>query len=205
MSLRIGLTGGIGSGKSMVAQLFSSLGIPVYNADKAAKELQNTDQEVKKQLIHFFGEALYSDGILNRGYLSAIVFSNPDKLAALNAIMHPATLQAAAIWMQQQTAPYILKEAALIFEAHAENQLDYIIGVSAPEDIRIKRTILRDHSTAEQVKQRMQFQMDEATKMKRCDFILINDEKQLLIPQVLALHQLLLERSKQQTYTSLEV
>lgn len=199
MPLRIGLTGGIGSGKSMVAQLFSSLGIPVYNADKAAKELQNTDPEVKKQLTHLFGDELYTDGILNRGYLSAIVFSNPDKLAALNTVMHPATLHAAAVWMQQQMTPYCIKEAALIFEAHAESQLDYIIGVSAPEEIRINRTILRDKSTPDQVNQRMQFQMDETTKMKRCDYVLINDEKQLLTPQVLALHQLLLERSKQQT------
>lgn len=198
MPLRIGLTGGIGSGKSMVAQLFITLGIPVYNADKAAKDLQNTDPGIKSQLIQIFGEELYVDGILQRGYLSSIVFTDPDKLSALNSIMHPATLQAAAIWMQEQTAPYIIKEAALIFEAHAENQLDYTIGVSTPEDIRIKRTMLRDKTTAEQVKQRMKFQMDEDIKMKRCNFILINDEKQLLMPQVLNLHQLLLDLSKKQ-------
>ena len=196
MPLRIGLTGGIGSGKTFVATIFKHLGIPIYYADKAAKDLQNSDPEIKKQLTHLFGNELYKEGYLNKVYLASIVFSNSDKLKALNAIMHPATLQAAAIWMQQQSTPYAIKEAALILEANAQQDLDYIIGVYAPKEIRLKRTMLRDNSSAEQVLKRMQNQMDEEQKMKLCQFVVVNDEKQLLTPQVLAIHHQLISLSK---------
>jgi dephospho-CoA kinase len=198
MPLRIGLTGGIGSGKTLVASVFYHLGIPIYYADQAAKDLQNSDPEIRKKLTLLFGNELYKDGYLNKVYLASIVFSNPGKLKALNTVMHPATLQAAANWMQKQSTPYAIKEAALIFEANAQKDLDCVIGVYAPKEIRLKRTMLRDNSSEEQVLKRMQNQMDEEQKMKLCQFVIINDENQLLIPQILAIHNQLIELSKNQ-------
>jgi dephospho-CoA kinase len=200
MPLRIGLTGGIGSGKTLVASIFHHLGIPIYYADQAAKDLQNSDPEIREKLTHLFGNELYKDGNLNKVYLASIVFSNPEKLKALNAVMHPATLQAAANWMQKQSTPYAIKEAALIFEANAQKDLDFVIGVYAPKEIRLKRTMLRDNSSAEQVLKRMQNQMDEEQKMKLCQFVIINDENQLLIPQILAIHNQLIELSKNESF-----
>jgi len=198
MPLRIGLTGGIGSGKTLVASVFYHLGIPIYYADQAAKDLQNSDPEIRKKLTLLFGNELYKDGYLNKVYLASIVFSNPGKLKALNTVMHPATLQAAANWMQKQSTPYAIKEAALIFEAKAQKDLDCVIGVYAPKEIRLKRTMLRDNCSEEQVLKRMQNQMDEEQKMKLCQFVIINDENQLLIPQILAIHNQLIELSKNQ-------
>jgi dephospho-CoA kinase len=196
MPLKIGLTGGIGSGKTLVSSIFKHLGIPIYYADQAAKDLQNSDPNIKEKLIQLFGNEVYKDGNLNKNYLASIVFSDDQKLKALNAVMHPATLQAAAIWMQKQSTPYAIKEAALIFEANAQKDLDYIIGVYAPKEIRLNRTMLRDNSSAEQVLKRMQNQMDEEQKMKLCQFVVVNDEKQLLIPQVLAIHHQLIKLSQ---------
>ena len=200
MPLRIGLTGGIGSGKTLVASIFHHLGIPIYYADQAAKDLQNSDPKIKEKLTRLFGNELYRDGYLNKVYLASIVFSNPEKLKALNTVMHPATLHAAAHWMQKQFTPYAIKEAALIFEAKAQKDLDCVIGVYAPKDIRLKRTMLRDNCTEEQVLKRMQNQMDEEQKMKLCQFVIINDEKQLLIPQILAIHNQLIELSKNESF-----
>lgn len=198
MPLKIGLTGGIGSGKTLISVIFNHLGIPIYYADQAAKDLQNTDPIIRDKLIQLFGNEVYKDGYLNKVYLSSIVFSNPDKLNALNSIMHPATIHAASEWMQKQTTPYAIKEAALIFEANANADLDYTIGVYAPKDLRLQRTILRDKVSTELVLKRMNQQMDDDQKMERCDFVIVNDEKQLLIPQVLSIHNQLITLSNQQ-------
>jgi dephospho-CoA kinase len=190
--LKIGLTGGIGSGKTTVAHIFEVLGIPVYYADDAAKRLMNEDEHLKQQIITHFGEESYVDGKLNRSYLSAVVFLDAEKIKLINSITHPATIANAELWMSKQTAPYAIKEAALIFEAAAEKQLDLIIGVQAPLPIRMQRVMQRDNITEEAVLARMQKQMNEEDKMNRCDFVIINDEKELLIPQVVALHEKLL-------------
>ena len=134
MVLKIGLTGGIGSGKSTVAQLFEVLGIPVYYADMEAKRLMNEDLTLKSSITAIFGEGAYTDKILNRKYISSIVFSDPAKLEQLNAIVHPATKKDSENWMDQQTTPYAIHEAALIFEAKVADRLDYIIGVSSPQE-----------------------------------------------------------------------
>lgn len=191
--LKVGITGGIGSGKSTVAHIFETLGIPVYYADDAAKRLMNEDEGLRQQVQQLFGEAAYSNRQLNRAYLSAQVFNNPDKLAMLNAIVHPATIADAARWMQQQTAPYAIKEAALIFESGAQENLDKVIGVFAPKAVRIKRVMNRDGITREEVMARMNKQINESIKMRLCDYVITNDEQQLLIPQVLAVHKTLLE------------
>ena len=187
--LRIGLTGGIGSGKSTVAKIFEVLGIPVYYADAANRRLVNEDPQIIKDIIQNFGDKSYVDGKLNRAYIASIVFNNPEKLALLNAISHPATIEDANKWMQQQSSPYVIKEAALIFESGSAENLDLVIGVYAPAPLRIKRTMDRDKITQEEVKKRMERQINEELKMKLCDHVVINDEQQLVIPQVMALHQ----------------
>lgn len=187
--LQIGLTGGIGSGKSTVAKVFETLGIPVYYADAAGKRLMNENTELKQQIINLFGAESYVDGKLNRAYLASIVFNNKQQLERLNSLIHPATIEDAKKWILQQTTPYAIKEAALIFESGSGAGLNYIIGVYAPQALRIKRTMERDNITREEVIKRMENQLAEEMKMKLCDFIIYNDEQQLVIPQVLQLHQ----------------
>jgi len=197
MVLRVGLTGGIGSGKSTVAQIFEVLGIPVYYADIAAKKLMNEDAELRSAITNIFGKEAYLHGILDRKYISSIVFSDPAKLKALNSLVHPATKKDGEAWMQQQTSPYAIHEAALIFEAKVSERLDQVIGVSSPLELRLKRAMERDKVNRDEVLKRMDQQLDEDIKMSKCDFVLINDEHQLLIPQVLDLHEKLIVSSKQ--------
>lgn len=191
--LRIGLTGGIGSGKTTVAQIFGVLGIPVYSSDDAAKRLMNEDEDLKKKIIESFGKESYQNGELNRKYVANEAFSDPEKIKLLNSMVHPATIKDATAWMEKQNAPYVIKEAALIFESGSDEFLDYVIGVKSPLNLRIERTMKRNNVTAEEVASRMKLQMDEVEKMNRCDFIIVNDEKEMLIPQVLSLHQKFLE------------
>jgi dephospho-CoA kinase len=197
MVLKIGLTGGIGSGKSTVAQIFEVLGIPVYYADVEAKRLMNEDAELISAITKSFGEQAYTDNTLNRKYISSIVFSDPEKLEQLNAIVHPATKKDSENWMTRQTTPYAIHEAALIFEAKVSDRLDHVIGVSSPKELRIKRAMQRDNVSHEEVLKRMNKQLDEEIKMSKCDFVLVNDEEHLLIPQVLELHEKLIRLSKE--------
>ena len=192
--LRVGLTGGIGSGKSTVAKIFEVLGIPVYYADAAAKRLMNEDDELKKNIIAHFGPESYENDQLSRSYISSLVFNNKEKLELLNSLTHPATIRDANKWMQRQTSPYTIKEAALIFESGSAEHLDHVIGVYTPAPLRIQRIMQRDNTTREEVLQRMSRQIDEDIKMRLCDSIIINDEQQLLIPQVLELHEKLSRR-----------
>ena len=205
MSVIIGLTGGIGSGKSIVAKVFESLGIPVFNADATAKDIMNTNTFIKSKLIEAFGNEVYLNNIekngnatetLNRAYLSKVVFSDPYQLEILNAIVHPITIQAAIDWAAAQSAPYVIKEAALFFESGAAMGVHKIIGVSAPKSIRIQRVMHRDDCNREEVLKRMAHQIDESLKMKLCDFVIINDDQHLVLPQVVALHEKLLAELK---------
>ena len=194
---KAGLTGGIGSGKSTVASIFELLGIPVYYADTATKELMNQDPELRASIIRHFGEDSYKDGLLDRKYLASLVFSDPEKLAQLNALTHPITIRHADEWMNRQQAPYVIKEAALLFESGSSGHLDCIIGVYAPQHIRVKRVMDRDGLKAEEVMLRISRQIDEEMKMKLCDHVITNNEQELVIPQVLALHKILLEKAEQ--------
>jgi dephospho-CoA kinase len=189
--LKIGLTGGIGSGKTTVAQIFEVLAIPVYYADLAARDLMNRDPELKKNIIAAFGEEAYKEGNLDRVYIGEIVFADAEKLALLNELVHPVTIRDAVSWMEKQTTSYAIKEAALIFEVGLEKYFDYVIGVSAPESLRIERVMKRDQTSAENILQRMEKQMDEKEKISRSDFVIVNDGKQALLPQVLAIHETL--------------
>ncbi len=152
----------------------------------------NEDEELKINIITHFGKESYVDEQLNRPYIASIVFNDKEKLELLNSLTHPATIRDANKWMQDQTSPYTLKEAALIFESGSGGHLDHIIGVSTPTQLRIQRIMQRDKITEEEVLRRMSRQMDEDSKMRLCDFVIINDEEHLLIPQVLQLHEKLL-------------
>lgn len=196
MMLRVGLTGGIGSGKSTVARIFQVLGVPVYSADDAAKRLMQEDPLVQKEIIAQFGEASYTDGKLNRSFIASIVFNDKAKLELLNAITHPATIRDATEWMKRQTAPYGIKEAALLFESGSARDLDMIIGVYSPEILRIQRVMARDKVTREEVKMRMGRQIEESIKMKLCDMVIVNDEKVSLLEQVIGLNEKLKKSSK---------
>jgi dephospho-CoA kinase len=191
--LKIGLTGGIGSGKSTVAKIFELLQAPVYYADEASRRLYHTDPELMAQIKKHFGEDMYSEGQLNRNKMADIVFNDPQKLELLNQLVHPPTLRDAQEWMLAQKAPYVIKEAALLFESGSAAGLDYIIGVQAPVAVRLKRVMDRDKTTREEVLSRMKRQINEDIKMRLCDFIIRNNEQELVIPQVLKLHQKLLE------------
>jgi dephospho-CoA kinase len=192
--LRVGLTGGIGSGKSTIAQIFEVLGIPVSYADREAKRLMNEDAGLRQQIIDQFGPEAYQNDSLNRPWMAAQVFSDPLKLETLNALVHPATIRDGDRWMQSMTVrvPYAIREAALIFETASSGHLDFIIGVYAPLSLRIHRTMERDRLTREEVLQRMRYQIDEEIKMRLCDAVIHNDGVQAVLPQVLALHQQLL-------------
>ena len=194
--IRVGLTGGIGSGKSTVAQIFEVLGIPVFYADDEAKKILNEDDELKKLIIKNFGTESYIDEKLNRSYIASVVFNDKAKLDLLNSLTHPATMKRGEQWMNKQTTAYAIHEAALVFEANVKERLDYVIGVYSPEELRIKRVMERDNISRDQVMKRINRQMNEDEKMKLCDFVLINDEQQLLLPQVLKLHEQLLKLKK---------
>ena len=196
--LRIGLTGGIGSGKTTVAKIFELLQVPVYYADEASKKLYHTDPDLMREIKKHFGDAVYEGSMLNRSKLAAVVFADPKKLDLLNELVHPPTIRDAEAWMREQKAPYIIKEAALIFESGSASGLDYVIGVRTPQHLRIKRVMDRDGTDREQVLARMRRQIDEEIKMRLCDFIIENNEQVLLIPQVLQLHQHLLDLSSRQ-------
>ncbi|MGF7232249.1 dephospho-CoA kinase [Arachidicoccus sp.] len=186
--LKIGLTGGIGSGKSTIAKIFNTLGIPIFDADAVAKSIMQNNASVKTQLINAFGPEIFEQTTLNRKYLAAIVFKDASKLKQLNNITHPATIQAAEDWIALQSAPYIIKEAALLFEAKSASNLDFIIGVQAPIELRVRRAMKRSNLSEKAVMQRIKKQMDNDKKMQLCDFIIVNDEQQAILPQVLSLH-----------------
>ncbi len=154
----------------------------------------NNNEDLKKQLIDIFGNDAYNK-TLNRKYIADIVFKDAFKLEQLNALVHPLTIAAADKWMQQQIQAYAIKEAALMFEAAAGKNLDYIIGVYAPQSLRIKRAMLRDNLSREEVMLRINKQIDETLKMKLCDFVIVNDEQQPILPQVEKLHKHLLSLS----------
>ena len=190
----VGITGGIGSGKSTVCKLFSLLGIPVYTADDRAKWLMSSDAELRNQISSTFGaEAYSSTGELNRIFLTESVFPNPEKIAELNALVHPAVRKDFEQWIAQQTAPYLIKEAALLFETGAAKELDYVINVSSPLRVRMARVLLRDsHRTEEQVNQIINQQLPDEEKNELADFCIKNTDNKLLLPQVLEVHAQLL-------------
>jgi dephospho-CoA kinase len=195
--LKIGITGGIGSGKTTVCHIFELLGVKVYNADIRAKLLLNENAEVKLQVINAFGEKIYPDGILDKKKLAAIVFNDKKALELLNSIVHPAVDKDFVKWVKNHSGEkYILKEAALLFESGTYKSLDFIVAVTAPLELRIKRIIKRDNFTRKQVFDRINNQMNQQDKIRLSDFVIINNERKMLIPQVLKLNRILENISK---------
>lgn len=194
--LKVGVTGGIGSGKSTVCRIFETLGIPVYYADDRAKWLMVNNERLKENIKALFGtEAYLPDGSLNRALIAQRAFNDPAQLKALNQLVHPAVFEDGEEWNEEQRkkgAPYTLKEAALIFESKSHLALDLVITVTAPEETRIARVIARDHTTREAVLARIAKQMPESEKVERADFVIQNDGNTPLIQQVMNLHRKLL-------------
>jgi len=190
--LQIGITGGIGSGKSLVCRIFHCLGVPVYDADNKAKDLMVTDRVLVGQIQKEFGpQAYFPGGQINRKYLAKKVFGNPEQLEKLNRMVHPRVLKDYTRWVAGlQDKPYVIHEAALIFEAGSSHDLNAVIMVSAPEVLRVKRVVQRDaHRTGKDIKNIINNQMPEEEKLRRADFVIVNDESRLVIPQVLKLHE----------------
>lgn len=189
--LKVGVTGGIGSGKTTVCKVFELLGIPVFYADDVAKSVMHTDQVLKTAILNTFGERAYTkEGTLNRSYISSLVFNSKPELEKLNSLVHPAVFRAFDNWLlQQKDAPYVIKEAALLFESDSYKMCDESILVIAPTETKISRVKLRDGISDEDVKLRMIRQFSDEVKIKFADHILNNDEKQLIIPKIIQLHQ----------------
>lgn len=192
--LKVGVTGGIGSGKTTVCQVFKALGISVYNADIEAKNLM-LSEAVKLPLIEKFGtETYHKDGSLNRAHLSSIVFNDKGKLAYLNSIVHPAVFKHFDDWvLAHNNEPYIIKEAALMFESESYKSLDKVITVSAPKELRIQRVLSRDDVSKEDIEKRIANQFSEEKRQELADYIIYNDDNQLVIPQIMELHETFLK------------
>ncbi|MCB9263295.1 MAG: dephospho-CoA kinase [Flavobacteriales bacterium] len=199
--LKIGITGGIGSGKSTVCNIFSHLGIPVYNADNRAKQLMHEDETLKKNIRLAFGwDAYNKEGELDRAYLSKLVFNNPAQLKILNQIVHPAVFNDYENWSKKQEEaghPYSIKEAALLIEAQSYKNLDKLIVVTSPIDVRLDRITKRDNLRREEVLKRIENQLSDKERLKHADFVIKNSSSFSLIKQVLKLHALFLEEVKQ--------
>ncbi|WP_225036186.1 dephospho-CoA kinase [Winogradskyella sp. SM1960] len=192
----IGLTGGIGSGKSTILKCFKSYGIPVYIADDEAKALMNRSKVIKRKLIHLFGEKAYENNALNRPYLSSKIFSDKTLLAKMNAIVHPKVASHFKRWLTKQDAAYVIKEVAIIFENNLQNQYDYIITVVADEDLRIQRVMKRDNVSKEKVKSIINNQWSDADKVEQSDFVIVNNDLEDAKKQALKIHNTLLKKLK---------
>ena len=191
---QVGITGGIGVGKTTVCKVFELFGVPVYYSDEAAKIVIET-QDVKTKIVEAFGsDVLASDATLDKKKLAAIVFNDKAKLTVLNSIVHPAVDSHFKQWISAQTnAKYIIKEAAILFESGASLAMDKVITVTAPLELKIQRAMLRDKSTREQIEERINNQMSDDEKINRSDFVIYNDDQQLVIPQVIQTHEAILK------------
>jgi dephospho-CoA kinase len=187
--LKIGLTGGIGSGKSVVAQVFSILNIPVYNADKKAKILMQENSGLKKSIIHLLGHKAYEGNFLATNYIAEKIFNDSALLEKMNALVHPAVLADFLSWSRNHlNKAYVIEEAALIYESNHSNAFDYVVVVSSPDKLRIERVMKRDGISKSDVLTRMKSQLSQDRKLDLADFIIENDEERLVTPQVLDLH-----------------
>jgi dephospho-CoA kinase len=187
----VGLTGGIGSGKTTVAMMFKKLGIPVYIADEEAKKIMVNSKVVRRKLIQLLGEKAYTKEGLNKTYIASQIFTNPEKLKQVNAIIHPKVGQHFKRWLKKQKGPYVIKESAILFESGAHKDCDKIILVTAPLNERIKRVILRDKTTEEAVLNRIENQMKDTEKAKLSDFIIENKNLDTTYKKVLKIHNIL--------------
>ncbi|APQ19158.1 dephospho-CoA kinase [Maribacter hydrothermalis] len=191
----VGLTGGIGSGKSTVAAMFKELGVPVYNSDERAKYLMNTSKKIKKQLIELLGKKAYDDNKLNRPYIAEKVFNDTSLLSQLNSIVHPIVKENFNSWSKKQDTPYIIQETALLFENKSQELYDIIILITAPKVTRINRVLSRDKTTIEQVEARMNNQLDDTLKIQLANYIIENVDLENTHSKVIEVHKAILAES----------
>ncbi len=190
----VGLTGGIGSGKTVVSKVLENLGIAVYNSDTEAKLLMNNDSDIINKLKMIFGYDIYdNENKLNRKKLADLIFNNKDKLNTVNSIVHPAVKKHFKNWCEKQDSPYLIKETAILFESGIYNDVDKIITVTAPLSLRIERLIKRDNATKEEIMNRINNQSDDSLKINNSDYVINNVNKELITPQILSIHQNLLK------------
>jgi len=192
--IKVGVTGGIGSGKTLICEIFERLGIPVFNADVEAKEIYNTDKKVIEQVQQLFGHDIYHQGKLKRDILAKIIFNDSKALDKVNAIVHPKVREYFIDWTEKQTSEYVIEEAAILFESNAYLDLDYIINVHARQENRIERVMNRDNISKEQVLSRMKNQLCDEKRMKLADFTIYNDGDRMILPQVIEIHQKIINR-----------
>lgn len=190
--LKIGITGGIGSGKSVVANILQQMGFPVYDFDSRAKALTQTNADIRQQLTAMFGDNLFKYNILDKKALSQLIFSSDKNLKAVNAIIHPVVVGDFATWTTRQNAAAVFLESAILMESGLYQKMDKIILVTTPEKLRIDRVMKRSQLSEKEIQQRMQMQKTEETLADKADFVILNDEKHLLIPQVHSILQKLL-------------
>jgi len=191
----IGLTGGIGSGKTTVSTMFKDLGVPVYIADVEAKNLMNTSKVLQKKLIALFGPKAYEHGKINRDYIATKIFNDNSYLNKMNALIHPKVAKHFATWIQKQSSKYVVKEAAIIFEHNMQSQYDAIITVIASEDERIKRILQRDNTTKDKILSIISHQLSDEEKVKLSDFVIVNDNLEHTREQVLKIHDSILKNA----------
>lgn len=192
--LKIGLTGGIGSGKTVVSNVFRALGVPVYIADYEAKRLMQSDPVIIRSVRKLLGERSYQDGVLNREYIGEYVFKDSEKLAQLNAIVHPAVHADFEQWTKSfEGEPYVIEEAAVLFESGGAERMDYTIFVRAALETRVERVVKRDQATEDRVMDRIRNQMDDDSKEKLADFVIINEIDSMILPQIVDLHHTFLK------------
>jgi dephospho-CoA kinase len=189
---KIGLTGGIGSGKTTVCMIFKTLGVAIYDADTQAKQLMNTDPDLKSLLKVYFGDDIYRYGTLDRRRLADIIFNDKTALERINSLVHPVVVRDFEQWCVSQTSPYVLEEAAIIFESNIAHRFKKTILVTAPDSVRIERVCARDNVSPEMALERMKNQWSEEKKMAMADYVIYNNDMQLLTPQVMEIHRQLL-------------
>ena len=192
--LKLGVTGRIGSGKSIVCQIFSTLGIPVYRADERAKELVNSNSELQKVIISEFGNESFVNSVYNRPYIASVVFKDQKKLSALNRIIHPVVEKDYSIWLaDKKKFHYTVYEAAILFESGASEKMDYILVIDAPENELINRVMKRDNLSRAEVELRLNNQWKTDKKDGLADWIIMNDGNTLILPKVLEIHKYLMQ------------
>ena len=188
--LKLGITGGIGAGKSIVCKIFSNWGVPVFNADFEARDLMIFNKELVKKIKLYFGDLAYNeDGTLNKTYISEIVFNDRVKLAKLNKMVHPFVKELFLLWAMKQDARYVIEEAAILFESGSDKNMDKTVLVYCEKETRIKRIVKRNNIPKEQIEKIMANQLDEEEKCKKADYIVYNNEKTLLLPQLIKIHK----------------
>ncbi|MCU0462235.1 MAG: dephospho-CoA kinase [Bacteroidales bacterium] len=190
--MKLGITGGIGSGKTSVCRVFNILGIPVFSADPEAQRIMNSDKSVISGINEIAGKDLYADGTLNRMELASIIFNDPDVLKKVNSLVHPVVFEDFIRWTEEQKSPYVIMEAAILFESGASNLVDRVATVYAPVEERIARVTRRNRLTREQVMDRIRNQMDDEMRMKMSDYVINNSENDMIIPVILKIHEDLL-------------